>query len=217
MASDKATIGLFGGSFDPPHLGHEALVRAAIEQLELDEVWVIPAGSPVHRTLSGCADARLRLKWLEEIFSDTDDVRVVDWEVDQSKPVPAVTTLRQFKAQNPDVTPIWLSGADAFEGMSSWVDYPAHLKLCSVAVFDRSKRSALIDGVDWKQVSLSGWLQNEVDDPGYYICIDAVLPDVSATEIRDRAEIGESLKGLVNSRISEEVESRYRSGAGDKH
>ncbi len=217
MASNRLKIGLFGGSFDPPHLGHEALVRAAIEQLGLNEVWVIPAGRPVHRTLSGHADAALRLKWLKEIFSGMGNVRVLDWEISQPEPVPAVTTLRQFRLRNPDITPIWLSGADAFEGMSSWVDYPEHLKLCSVAVFDRSSRSALIDRVEWTQVSVSSWLQDEVNGPGYYMCVDALLPDISATEIRDRAAGGKSLEGLVNSRISEEVESRYRSGAGDKH
>jgi len=212
MASNNQKIGLFGGSFDPPHLGHEALVKAAIELLKLDEVWVIPAGAPVHRTLSGHADARLRLKWMKEIFSGVESVRIVDWEIDQPQPVPAITTLRKFRAQNPEVVPVWLSGADAFEGMSSWIAYPEHQKLCSVAVFDRNSRSASIKMPDWQRVSVESWLQGEVDGPGCFICLEAALPNVSATEIRDRAADGKSLEGLVNSRICEEVESRYQSG-----
>jgi len=210
-------IALFGGSFDPPHLGHEALVMAAIEQLSLDEVWVVPAGTPVHRTLSGHADARLRLKWAEEIFFDVAGVRVLDWEIEHSEPVPAITTLRRFKSENPDLTPLWLTGVDAFEGMRHWVDYPEHLKLCSVAVFDRSNRSVLTDVIDWRQVSVRSWLHGEVDGPGCVMRLDARLPDISATEIRDRAIKGESLEGLVNSRICKEVEFRYRPGTGDKN
>ncbi len=210
-------IGLFGGSFDPPHLGHEALVMAAIEQLGLDEVWVIPAGVPVHRTLSGHADARLRLKWVEEIFSNMAGLRVLDWEVDQSEPVPAITTLRKFSTQNPDIVPLWLTGADAFEGMCDWVDYPEHLKLCSVAVFERSCHSVSIEGVDWQQANVESWLQGEVSGPGYVIRLDAGLPDISATDIRSRVLKGESLEGLVNSRICKEVESRYQPGTGDEN
>lgn len=209
MVSNSPKIGLFGGCFDPPHLGHEVLVMAAIEQLGLDEVWVIPAGAPVHRILSGHADARLRLKWVEEVFSNMAGLHVLDWEVNQAEPVPAITTLRRFRAENPNLIPLWLTGADAFEGMCDWVDYPEHLKLCSVAVFKRSHHCVPIEGVDWQQASVESWLSGEVNGPGYVIHLDARLPDISATEIRDRVLKGESLEGLVNSRICKEVESRY--------
>jgi nicotinate-nucleotide adenylyltransferase len=217
MVSNSPKIGLFGGCFDPPHLGHEALVMAAIERLSLDEVWVIPAGAPVHRILSGHADARLRLKWVEEIFSNVEALRVLDWEIDRTEPVPAITTLRRFKSENPELIPLWLTGADAFKGMCNWVDYPEHLRLCSVAVFERSHHSMPIEGVDWQQASVESWLQGEVDGPGYIIRLDAGLPDISATEIRCRVLKGESLEGLVNSRICKEVESRYRPETGDKN
>jgi nicotinate-nucleotide adenylyltransferase len=209
MAFNRSKVGLFGGCFDPPHLGHEALVMAAIEQLGLDEVWVIPAGVPVHRILSGHADARLRLKWVEEVFSNMAGLHVLDWEVNQTEPVPAITTLRRFRAENPNLIPLWLTGADAFEGMCDWVDYPEHLKLCSVAVFERSHHCVPIKGVDWQQASVETWLSGEVNGPGYVIHLDARLPGISATEIRDRVLKGESLEGLVNSRICKEVESRY--------
>ncbi|MFC1536484.1 nicotinate (nicotinamide) nucleotide adenylyltransferase [Pseudomonadota bacterium] len=210
-------IGLFGGSFDPPHLGHEALVNAAIECLNLDEVWVVPAGSPVHRSLSGHADAQLRFKWVKEIFSDTASVRVLDWEIESSEPVPAITTLRRFRAENPNLTPLWLTGADAFEGMCGWVEYPEHLRLCSVAVFERSGLSQSIEHIDWRLVSIESWLGGEADGPGNIITVDVRLPDISATEVRNRALKDVSLEGLVNSRICMEVESRYRPERGDKN
>ena len=210
-------IGLFGGSFDPPHLGHEALVNAAIERLNLDEVWVVPAGSPVHRTLSGHADAQLRFKWVEEIFSYAASVRVLDWEIESSEPVPAITTLRRFRAENPNLTPLWLTGADAFEGMCGWVEYPEHLQLCSVAVFERSGHLQSTGNIDWRQMSVESWLGGEVDGPGNIIAVDVRLPDISATEIRNRALKDVSLEGLVNSRICMEVKSRYRPERGDKN
>jgi nicotinate-nucleotide adenylyltransferase len=101
--------------------------------------------------------------------------------------------------------------------MCNWVDYPEHLRLCSVAVFERSGHSVPVEDIDWQQASVESWLQGEVGGPGYIIRLDAGLPDISATEIRARVLKGESLEGLVNSRIRKEVESRYQPGRGDKH
>lgn len=192
-------------------------MKAAIGQLDLDEVWVIPAGTPVHRTLSGHADARLRLTWVKDVFSNMAGVHVLDWEVGQAEPVPAIATLHRFRAVNPDLIPLWLTGRDAFEGMCNWVDYPEHLKLCNVAVFERRHHPGLTESVDWKRASVESWLQGEVKGAGYVIHLDAGLPVISATEIRHRVLKGESLKGLVNSRICKEIESRYQPGTGDEY
>lgn len=86
-----------------------------------------------------------------------------------------------------------------------------------MAVFERSHHPVSIEGVDWQQASAESWLQGEVDGPGYVIHLDAGLPDISATEIRGRVLKGESLEGLVNSRIRKEVESRYQPGGGDEN
>jgi len=73
-------IGIFGGSFDPPHLGHKALVEAALLELELDGVWVLPVGVPVHRELTSYISAKQRLLWVEKMFAGMEGVEVFDWE-----------------------------------------------------------------------------------------------------------------------------------------
>ncbi|MDQ6996496.1 MAG: adenylyltransferase/cytidyltransferase family protein, partial [Mariprofundus sp.] len=87
-------IGLFGGSFDPPHNGHKALVQAGLA-MGMDEIWVIPA-LPVHRQLSGFADAYTRFDWLRQMFAGEPHVQVVDWEISRQRPTAAIETLRQF-------------------------------------------------------------------------------------------------------------------------
>ncbi len=86
---DGQRIGLFGGSFDPPHIGHVALVEAALDALGLHAVWVIPAGFPVHRILSDHVTPEQRLYWMRSIFSANERVKVLDWEVASDEPTPS--------------------------------------------------------------------------------------------------------------------------------
>ncbi len=205
-------IGLFGGSFDPPHLGHVALVHAGLA-MGLDEVWVIPA-FPVHRVLSGKADAGTRLLWLQQLFESEPRVRVLDWEVSQSKPTPAVHTLRKFKATYPGIVPWLMLGQDAWQGLESWFEYPSHQKLCNVAVFARqsdefdetSNRSTSHTG--WQTVAMDRW--TECVTPGHYCDVAVLLPDVSATLIRKNAAMGLSLTELVPKVLQSDIARQYR-------
>ena len=220
VSKSAKMIGLFGGSFDPPHLGHEALVRSALTQLQLDEIWVIPTGIPVHRDASSHASGEMRLAWAETMFSELPEVRIMDWEVRHDEPVPAIHTLKRFRKSCPEIIPLWLCGADSFATMSQWIDYPEHQRCCNVAVFSRTGEPPIVELPGWKAVGLEQWQSSRKNAqslaPGHVIRLDGTLPDVSATLIRDRAMRGESLNGLVNSRICEEVETRYGPESGDR-
>jgi len=201
-------IGLFGGSFDPPHIGHVALVQAALDVLQLDAVWVIPAGLPVHRTLSGHATPEQRLGWMQKIFSDNERVKVLDWEVAGSAPTPTIITLRRFVADLPQQRPVWLLGADAFAGMDGWVEYPEHGTLCDVAVFGRVACSAGSSVSAFRPQSLADWLDSPVAG-GHRVDVDVPLPDMSATAIRRAAERNESLAGMVPECVRRDIEQTY--------
>jgi len=178
----RKRIGLFGGSFDPPHLGHKALVDAAIQELELDEVWVIPVGLPVHRQLSGKAKPEQRLSWLSAVFADEPRVRIMDWEINHDKPMPAIATLRRFQAENPDIIPLWLMGMDSFLDMPNWVEYPKHQALCNLAVFQRSHIKDALETEGW----LAASAQNIPTDAGHIIMLQHHLPDISSSQIRQQ-------------------------------
>jgi len=176
-------IGLFGGSFDPPHIGHVALVETGLDVMGLDEIWVIPA-LPVHRELSGCADAVTRLRWLQMIFGDDSRIKVVDWEIRRERPTAMVETLREFADSHGPVVPWLMLGADAWAGLTGWREYPAYQGLCNVAVFARHgmDRESVPALPGWKQVDMQGWRRCE--GGGHMLYIPAKLPDVSATALR---------------------------------
>ncbi len=199
-------IGIFGGSFDPPHVGHVALVQAALAEAVVEEVWVVPVGIPVHRELSGHIDAATRLAWVKKTFANEPRVKVLDWEVVRNEPTPTIHTLRRIRSEHPEVMPVLLLGADAFAGMASWVEWPAHTALCRVVAFAR-RGHALEVPLGWREVSRDEWARS--DEPGVVLRIEAELPEVSATEIRQRAEASQSLAGLVPESVCDMVESTY--------
>jgi len=206
--SDAVRIGLFGGSFDPPHIGHVALVEAALDALRLSAVWVVPTGRPVHRCLSGCASPGERLHWMQRIFAGNPRVRVMDWEVVAEHVTPSILTLRRFAGEFPGRRPVLLLGADAFAGMDGWVEYPEHTDLCDVAVFGRVSCTAGEAGAAFRPVSLSDWL-NAPGGAGRRVDVDVPLPDVSATEIRRMVAHGTSLAGRVPECVRREIEQAY--------
>ncbi|RMG92388.1 MAG: nicotinate (nicotinamide) nucleotide adenylyltransferase [Zetaproteobacteria bacterium] len=202
------TIGLLGGSFDPPHLGHQALAAEALDRGFVDEVWFVPVGTPVHRTLSGCADAQTRCAWLKHLASVDERCRVWDWEVRQNGPVPAIATLREFARAWTGYRAAWLMGADALEGLCHWIGYPGHRDLCDLVVFDRAGVSSPVLPTDWQWMDERTWPSRQGYGHGLYC--KAELPKVSATTLRRLAALGESLAGLVPETIRQEVERHYR-------
>jgi nicotinate-nucleotide adenylyltransferase len=207
MSQAIRQIGLFGGSFDPPHMGHVALVEAGLDVMGLDEVWVIPA-LPVHRELSGRADAATRLRWLEMIFEADSRIKVLDWEIRRERPTAMVETLREF-ADRQVVVPWLMLGADAWAGLAGWREYPAHQGLCNVAVFARRGlvRESVPKLSGWKQVGMQGW--RKCEGSGHMLYVSVELPDVSATALRRGIMKTEGLADSIPPLIYNEVQEAY--------
>ncbi|MDX8397197.1 MAG: nicotinate (nicotinamide) nucleotide adenylyltransferase [Mariprofundaceae bacterium] len=196
-------VAIFGGSFDPPHLGHKALVLAAWKALDVDEVWVIPVGLPVHKQLNQTISATQRLAWVQSMFVDIPYVQVLDLEVRQAKPVAAIETMRKLSAVLSD-TQVWLMGTDAWNGLPDWVDYPEHRSLCSIAVLDRK---------DEVLEQHEGWVVSDclklAMQAGRMCFIEADLPNVSATNIRKMISRGSDVSMLLDENMAVEIQAAY--------
>jgi len=202
-----SNIGVFGGSFDPPHIGHRALVEAALHELALDEVWVMPVGMAVHRQLTSNISAEQRLAWVQKMFMGMDKVRVLDWEVTQARAVASIEVMRDLNEQL-DSVPVWLMGMDAWLGLPDWIDYPEHAQWCNVAVFPRQDEKSLYAAkvhADWQQVDLLSKLQ-----AGQVYWAHASLPAVSATQIRRDILTGKDVSTVLDAHIADEIQSAYK-------
>jgi len=199
-------IGVYGGSFDPPHRGHEALARLALAQFGLDRLLVVPAGTPVHRTLSGHADGELRRRWLTRIFADDARIAVVDWEL--AEPSPTIASLRRFAQMFPHATPLLLMGADAVAAISGWVEYPAHRSLCNLGLFARTGEAPLLPS-GWGEMRVQSWKRDANGVVGRLLVATGEIPAISATMVREAAQSHRPLAELVPDCIVRDIAHYY--------
>jgi len=132
------TVALYGGSFDPPHIAHEAIVKALREKEFIDEVVVMPTFlNPFKSKFT--APAELRLSWLKEIFKSYKDVKVSSFEVDLGKKTPSITTVKHLLKTYEKV--YLVIGADNLATLSSWHQFEALQKKVTFIVVTRDEIS----------------------------------------------------------------------------
>jgi nicotinate-nucleotide adenylyltransferase len=145
-------IGIFGGTFNPPHMGHINVVRAAKDALGLDRVIVIPSGDPPHKTLppdSPSADDRLEMTRLA--FDNEDYAVISDIELRREGKSYTADTLWELREQYPGARLILIVGSDMFLSMHTWYMPEEIFSLCGVCVLmrDKSDEPALQDQADF--------------------------------------------------------------------
>jgi len=192
-----------GGSFDPFHFGHQAMVTHTLALPWVQELWLIPVGKAVHRHLSGHASALMRLQWLRRVYIDEPRVTVLDWEVMNTQPTPTLETLQYFHQQQPRKLPLLVLGMDSFNSLRHWQGYPQHLQYCNLCVFPRLGVTMQVNN-DWKP-ALGHWQQTA----GHLLKLSTALPRLSSTYVRQRAQQGLDLEGMVNEKLRQEIENCY--------
>lgn len=113
-------IALFGGSFDPPHLGHIEIVYAALSLLDIDKIVIMPTFLNPFKE-SSKASAPLRFSWLNEIFMDEERVEVSSYEVGQGRKVSSYETVKYLKKSYEKI--YLIIGADNLASLESWTNY----------------------------------------------------------------------------------------------
>lgn len=129
-------IGLFGGSFDPPHLGHLIAAQAAAEQLELDCVLWIPTGASYHKTGTGSAEHRVEMVRLAIADQPVFELSTVD--VDRNGPTYSYDTVQDIRLAYPDAELVFLLGEDAWRDVPNWHRSAELAELVSFAVVNRN-------------------------------------------------------------------------------
>lgn len=176
---ERRRIGIFGGTFDPPHIAHVVLAAAAIHQLDLDELIVTVAGVPWQKVGSReISPAEIRLEMAEAAFANVDGVVVSDIELRRSGNSYTVDTLREFAADNRDL--FLLLGSDTAHGLDTWERSDELAHLASIAVFPRRgyENATPPEGFAWTLLELPGL-------------------EISSTDIRHRRRDGRPVIGMT--------------------
>jgi nicotinate-nucleotide adenylyltransferase len=179
-------IGVFGGAFDPPHIGHLVAAQDVIEGLDLDLLLIIPSARPPHRDAVLGAEERLSLA--RTAFGDDTKIEVTDIELCRPGPSWTVDTLVEIRKRwTPDEL-LLVVGVDQYRSFDSWRDPERILELADLAVMPRD-----------------GELPRK--DPRYpFVAAPVTRVDVSSTRVRDRLSAGLTVRYLVPESIRERLE-----------
>jgi nicotinate-nucleotide adenylyltransferase len=171
----SVTFGVFGGSFDPPHVAHTLLAAYALSAYRLERVLVIPTYEhPFGKALSAFED---RIRMCEFAFAELPRVEVSSLERELSRPSLTVHTLEALKRLHPGVELRLLMGADLVAETHAWHDFPRVAALAAPLIIERQ-----------------GYETHASGRPA--------LPDVSSTEVRRRLRAGESTEGLLSPAVA---------------
>ena len=183
----RRRIGVFGGAFDPPHIGHLVVAHDVIERLSLDTLVVVPTGRPVHRetTLPG----PLRLKLVELAFAGAERVEVSAIEFDRNGPSYMVDTLEELSRKRPDADWCLVIGSDQYAAFDTWKNPERILELSRLAVMQRGGEAIK-------------------PDPRYpFEEVKVTRIDLSAEAVRERMALGQSIRYLVPEPVFRALES----------
>ena len=183
-------IGVYGGTFNPPHLGHLAAARAVFELLKLDLLLLVPDGQPPHKDLpagSPTAEQRLEMTRLAgEQLGLGDKVRVLDLELRRPGRSYTAETLSELKAQYP-ADELWLlMGTDMFLTLQTWHEPEKILSLAGIAAFGRTEE----DTEELFSVQRDYLYRTYPQARIFTLTIPGVV-DVSSTELREKLARGE--------------------------
>ena len=194
-------IGIYGGTFSPPHNGHIAAAKAFMEQMWLDFLYIIPAGIPPHKEMEVAVSAAHRLEMCRLAFSDIEGVYVSDLEMRREGRSYTVDTLRELAGE--DRRLFLLLGTDMMLTLDQWRATDEIFKL-SYPVYIRREKDAIID----KQI-----VQKIADyNEKYGKVVRRIVTEpieLSSNLVRTRLANGESVSHLIPASVEKYIRDNH--------
>jgi nicotinate-nucleotide adenylyltransferase len=179
-------IGILGGTFDPPHLGHLVLAQELAEELRLDKVIFIPSAVPPHKAVSEVSSVEHRFEMTKRAISGSKFFLVSDIELKRKGPSYTIDTIKELKKIHSQSELFFLTGSDILDEILSWKDPQEIYRLIKIVI-------GLRPGFD------------KIDPANQFAhksqIIEITSLDISSTLIRDKTRKGKSIKYLVPPKV----------------
>jgi nicotinate-nucleotide adenylyltransferase len=196
-------VGILGGAFNPPHIGHLVCAQEALVQLELDKVVFVPVGQAPHRELPGDPGAETRLEMVELAIADDARFASSRIEIDREGPSYTSDTLRELREKAPDDELFLILGSDQAGALPQWHEPEQVLDLAQVAVVERS---------NWSRSAI--WIKlGRLRGAERVRYLDMPIVQVSSSAIRRRVGEGLPIRYLVPDRVAGYIGSNGLYGA----
>jgi nicotinate-nucleotide adenylyltransferase len=190
-------IGVFGGAFDPPHIGHVALAGAAVEQLGLDRLLIFPTGQAWHKARA-LSPAEHRLAMAKLAFADVPRASVDGRELQRAGPTYTVDTLRELRDEFPGAHLMLVIGADQAEALHSWRDSAEIGRMATISIAARARPAGYAAEFDASNLPVSRLEPVELPP----------MP-VSATQVRALVAGHQGIDHLVPAAVARYIDQHF--------
>jgi nicotinate-nucleotide adenylyltransferase len=214
--ADPRSVGILGGTFNPPHLGHLALARYAREELALERVLLMPAHIPPHKSAEPDPGAQHRLNMCRLASDAEPGVSVCTLEIDRPGPSYTVDTLSAIHASHPDAELTFIVGADVARTLPAWREPAKVLELARVAVGARtgaSDREVLETVASLSRSPESSRVSRRDPGGGEVRFLRMPFVEVSSSIVRERVARGENVEQLVGPAVARYISEHGLYGA----
>ncbi len=201
ISDNRHAPGIFGGTFNPLHFGHLRAAEEIREQFLLAKVVFVPARIPPHKK-APAASAEQRYKMVELAIADNPAFELSHVELDRPGSSYAVETIRFFLDACPDgIKPYFIMGADAFQDIASWKEYPDFFSLCHFIIMSRPGHGTDTSELppDLRDVFMPGEQKHVYRHrSGTLLCFSSITAlDISSSRIRHMVRDGRNIRYLV--------------------
>ena len=202
-------IGIYGGSFNPPHIGHIRGAQHAISALGLSKLLVIPSCEPPHKEMAEGTDTpRQRLEMLQRSFADVQGAEVCDLEITRGGKSYTVDTVLQLRKMYPDAELVLCMGSDMFDVFHQWKDYGVIVQNTSLAVFCRGDKGEK-EAIDREKEIL--------EKEGATVCVlENPVINISSTQLR-RLLAFQCADPFLDPKVKEYICEKGLYGAGEDY
>lgn len=199
-------LGILGGTFNPPHIGHLIMAQEALDQLELDRVLLLPVSTPPHKEAPVDPGAGVRAELCRLAVEGDDRLDVSLLEVERGGRSFTIDTLRELHDRDPEHALTFIVGGDMALSLPTWHQPEAVLDLARLAVAERqgARREDILRCVE------------SLDAAGRIVFFDMPRIDISSSAIRARVAAGRTIRHRVPDAVAEAIAQRglYREPAG---
>lgn len=206
-------IGIFGGTFNPPHKGHVRMIEKMTEELELDKVLIIPNKIPTHKRCNDLADNKDRVAMCKIAFKNP-RYEISTMEMDRESDSYTIYTVEELKKKYPNDELYLIIGSDMFLIFHKWYKHKELLEKCKICVASRNNEDDIKKLRAYAFEQLGDYIPKLEGKNIHISPLDAY--EVSSSDVRARIDDGRSLYGIVDPEIIEYMEKHKLYGYGKK-
>jgi nicotinate-nucleotide adenylyltransferase len=134
---DRSGLGILGGTFDPPHIGHQSMARTTYERLNLERVLVVPSFVPPHKMTADMSEYADRFEMTRLMVENEDGIELSALDAERPGPSYTVDLLKSLRGESSNEL-YFIVGSDSLADMHNWREPEAIMSLCTLVVFTRS-------------------------------------------------------------------------------